>query len=201
MRCLTWFDTGQTKCLLLRIQPLLMKISTPFSWKEKQRWTTCYYIINSRSLFCNMYGNICESLFHQTILVCFVDRRNETEACNYGRIHSEEFYIGCTRHRLCLPVWRRRLSVRCCKNSLGSLCCVLICWMCSARGTADLDSEMSWYLQWQPNTTLNSLLQLIGSLIMMIAAYRYHGYLVLQQSTAFTSVSSVCYKGNMLTFT
>jgi hypothetical protein len=37
-------------------------------------------------------------------LVCFVDRRNETETCKYGGIHTEEFYIGCTRHRLCLPV-------------------------------------------------------------------------------------------------
>lgn len=56
--------------------------------------------------YCNMYGNtrICENLFYQTILVFFVDRRNETEACRYGRIHTEEFYIGCTRHRLCLPV-------------------------------------------------------------------------------------------------
>lgn len=93
-----------------------------------------------------MYGNICENLFHQTILVCFVDGRNETETCKYGRIHTEEFYIGCTRHRLCLPVWRRRLSVRCCKNSQRSLCCVLICLMCSARGTTDMDSEMSWWL-------------------------------------------------------
>jgi len=35
----------------------------------------------------------------------------------------------------------------------------------------------------------------------MTAAFCYHGYLVLQQSTVFASVSSVCYKWNMVTFT
>jgi len=38
-----------------------------------------------------------------------------------------------------------------CKNSQGSLCCVLIYLMCSARGTADLESEMSWYTRVNKN--------------------------------------------------